>query len=48
MKLKSLGIQLLAIWLVLFGLSGFVNLGDLTKLLSLLAVAAGVLMLLSR
>lgn len=48
MKVKNLGIQLLAIWLVLFGLSGFVDLGDLTKLLSLLAIAAGVLMLLSR
>lgn len=48
MKVKNLGMLLLAIWLILFGLSGFVNLGDLSKVLSVLAIAAGVLVLLAR
>ncbi len=49
MKLpKNLGLLLLAIWLILVGLSGFVNLGEIAKLLSLLAIAAGVLLLLQR
>jgi hypothetical protein len=38
----------LGIWLILIGLSAFVNLGDLRKLLDVLAIAAGVLILLSR
>ena len=45
---KNLGLLLLAIWLILIGLSGFVNLGDLRRVLDILAVAAGVLLLLSR
>ena len=45
---RKLGLATLAIWLVLFGLSGFINLGDLQKILNLLAIAAGVLILLSR
>ncbi len=49
MKLpKNLGILLLAIWLILVGLAGFVNLGELAKLLDILAIAAGVLLLLRR
>jgi hypothetical protein len=49
MKLtKNLGIWLLAIWLILTGLSAFVNLGEVTKLLSILAIAAGALLLLRR
>ncbi len=49
MKLpKNLGLLLLAIWLILVGLSGFVNLGELAKLLDILAIAAGVLLLLRR
>jgi hypothetical protein len=43
-----LGSVLLAIWLILIGLSGFINLGDLRKGLDILALAAGILMLLSR
>ncbi len=49
MKLpKNLGLMLLSIWLILIGLSGFVNLGDLRRLLDILAIAAGVLLLLRR
>ncbi len=49
MKLpRNLGLLLLAIWLILVGLSGFVNLGDIAKLLNILAIAAGVLLLLRR
>ncbi len=49
MKLnRNLGMLLLAIWLILVGLAGFVNLGDLAKLLDILAIAAGVLLLLRR
>jgi len=39
---------LLAIWLILVGLRAFVDLGELGKFLDLLAVAAGVLILLGR
>jgi hypothetical protein len=49
MKLpKNLGTLLLAIWLILIGLSAFVNLGDVRRLLDILAIAAGVLLLLGR
>lgn len=43
-----LGVAVLGIWLVLIGLSAFVNLGDIRKLLDILAIAAGVLLLLGR
>ena len=39
---------LLALWLILIGLSGFINLGDLRKGLDILALVAGILMLVSR
>lgn len=45
---KNLGTTLLSIWLILIGLSAFVNLGELSKLLSVLAIAAGVLLLLKK
>ncbi len=45
---RNLGTLLLAIWLILIGLSGFISLGDLNKVLDILAIAAGVLLLLSR
>ena len=49
MKLpKNLGTLLLAVWLILIGLSAFVNLGDIAKLMNILAIAAGVLLLLGR
>ncbi len=49
MKLpKSIGMLVLAIWLILVGLTAFVSLGDLGKFLDLLALVAGVLILLGR
>lgn len=50
MKLpKNLGILLLAIWLILIGLTGFgLSLGGLRPVLDILAIAAGILLLLRR
>lgn len=51
MKLtKNLGLLFLGIWLIVTGLSRFVNLpiNDLGPLMSFLALAAGVLILLGR
>ncbi len=45
---RSVGTIVLAAWLILVGLSAFINLGDLRKLLDILAIAAGVMLLLSR
>lgn len=45
---RHVGTIVLAAWLILTGLSAFVNLGDMRKLLDLGAIAAGVLLLLSR
>ena len=45
---KNLGTLLLAIWLILTGLAAFVGLGSIAQLLSILAIAAGVLLLLGR
>jgi len=44
----NLGFLLLAIWLILTGLSAFVSMGGLGVILALLAIAAGVLILMSR
>jgi hypothetical protein len=44
----NLGFLLLAIWLILTGLSSFVSMGGLGVILALLAIAAGVLILMSR
>jgi len=43
---RSLGMILLAIYLILLGLSAFISIGQLGQLLALLAIAAGVLILL--
>jgi hypothetical protein len=45
---KNLGMILLAIWLILTGLSAFISLGGIGTLLAILAIAAGVLILLGR
>lgn len=45
---RNLGFLLLGIWLILTGLEAFVPLGSIGLLLSLLAIAAGVLILLQR
>jgi hypothetical protein len=39
---------ILAIWLILVGLRAFVDIGDLGRFLDLLALIAGVLILLGR
>jgi hypothetical protein len=46
---KNLGTLLLGIWLILFGLAGYVPLvASLGIILNILAVAAGVLILMGR
>jgi len=45
---RKLGTILLALWLILIGLTGFINLGDLARILDILAIAAGLFILLSR
>lgn len=45
---RNLGMLLLAIWLILTGLSAFVSLGGIGPILSILALAAGVLILINR
>ena len=49
MKLpKNLGMLLLSVWLIVTGLAAFISIGSLGLLLPLLAIAAGVLLLLGR
>lgn len=45
---RSLGIAVLAVWLIVFGLSKYINLGDLHHIVYLLAIVAGVLLLINR
>ncbi len=45
---KNIGFLLLAIWLILTGLSAFISMGGLAVILALLAIAAGVFILLGR
>jgi hypothetical protein len=45
---RNIGFVLLAIWLILTGLSAFVSLGGLGPVLAILAIAAGVFILLDR
>jgi len=45
---RNIGFLLLAIWLILTGLSAFVPMTGLAIVLSLLAIAAGVFILLGR
>lgn len=45
---RNMGFLLLAIWLILTGLSSFISLGGLSVILALLAIAAGVFILLNR
>jgi hypothetical protein len=51
MKLKftqNIGFLLLAIWLILTGLSAFISMGGLSPILAILAIAAGIFILLGR
>jgi hypothetical protein len=46
---KSIGMLLLAIWMILMGLSLFIPaIADLNQILSVLAIAAGVFILLDK
>ena len=45
---KNIGFLLLAIWLILTGLAAFIPISGLAIILSLLAIAAGVFILLNR
>ncbi len=45
---RNIGFLLLAIWLILTGLSSFISMGGLGVILALLAIAAGVFILLNR
>jgi hypothetical protein len=45
---RNIGFLLLGIWLVLTGLSAFISMGGLAVILALLAIAAGVFILLNR
>ena len=45
---KNIGFLLLAIWLILTGLSAFISLGGLSIVLAILAIAAGIFILLGR
>jgi hypothetical protein len=45
---KNIGFLLLAIWLILTGLSAFISMGGLAVILAILAIAAGVFILLGR
>ncbi len=44
----NLGFVLLAIWLILTGLSAFMSLGGLAVIMAILALAAGILILMGR
>ena len=45
---KNIGLLLLAIWLILMGLQAFIGFGQLSIILSILAIVAGVFILLGR
>jgi hypothetical protein len=45
---RNIGFLLLAIWLILTGLSAFVSMGGLGVILALLAIAAGIFILMNR
>lgn len=45
---KNIGFLLLAIWLILTGLSAFIAMAGLSPILAILAIAAGVFILIGR
>jgi hypothetical protein len=45
---SNIGFLLLAIWLILTGLSAFISMGGLSPLLAILAIAAGIFILIGR
>jgi hypothetical protein len=44
----NIGFLLLGIWLVLTGLSAFISMGGLSVILAILAIVAGIFILLGR
>lgn len=49
MKLtQNLGMLLLAIYLILVGISAFISLGQLSIVIAILAIVAGILILIGR
>lgn len=45
---RNIGLLLLGIWLILIGLAEFVSLGNIGTLTNVLALAAGILIILGR
>jgi len=45
---RNIGFLLLGVWLILTGLSAFMSMGGLGVILALLAIAAGVFILIGR
>lgn len=45
---KNLGMLLLGIWLILVGIAQFVSLGDLSTVMNVLALIAGILIIIGR
>lgn len=45
---KNLGMLLLGIWLILVGIAQFVTLGDLSTVMNVLALIAGILIIIGR
>ena len=45
---RNMGMLVLAIWLILYGLSGFIALGLPSPLMAILALIAGILILAGR
>lgn len=45
---RNIGFLLLAIWLILTGLANFIPMGGLGVILAILAIAAGIFILLGR
>lgn len=48
MKFESLGMLLLAIFLILYGLAAFISFGALSIIIPILAIIAGILLLIHR
>lgn len=45
---RNLGLLLLGIWLILVGIQQFISLGDLGLVMNILALAAGILIVINR
>ena len=45
---RNIGFLLLSIWLILTGLTAFVSMGGIAPILAILAIAAGIFILIGR